>query len=452
MPSTEVKTGRNQKSSAARHLNVAVAVGVLLVLLTYLVVSQQFAFRVPYVVITKAQHSTDKLLPKVSGEKEEGKVVCSSEGHFSESCEINGDVRVNGTSRSVFLVPTSRSERQEWKIRPYPRKEVEAIKKVTVTQLPDRSAAAPHCTATYAAPAVLFALGGLTGNIYHDYADVLVPLFVASRRYDGEVQFLVANLSDRPWWPGKYKTLLRRMSKYDVVDLDADAHVRCFRHLTLGLHMYKEFTILPDQQQSLTMTDFTRFQREAYGLPRHEAANLARDPNAKPRLMLLHRGHYRKFVNEQEVVRAAEAAGFEVEVVELRFEMPIEEQARLLNSFDVLLGMHGAGLTTEVFMPPGGVLIQVVPFGKLEFIARVEYDEPAADMGLKYIDYHIGIDESTLPETLGPDHPAVRDPDSVHRSGWLKVYEFYLQKQDIRVNITRFAPTLAQAMDHLRRH
>jgi hypothetical protein len=377
-------------------------------------------------------------------------VACSA-GRFSESCEISGDIRINGTSRWVSLVPSSWSseERQEWKIRPYSRRNVDAIDKVTITQLPDQSGA-PRCTATYTVPGVLFALGGLTGNIFHDYADVLVPLFVASRRYGGEVQFLVANLGERPSWPGKYRALLRRLSRYDVVDLDEDAHVRCFRNLTVGLHIHKEFTIVPELEEGLTMADFARFQREALDLPRHEAAILAREPETKPRLMLLHRSHYRKFANEEEVVGAAWAAGFEAEVVELRGDMPIEEQARTLNSFDVLLGIHGAGLTAEVFMPPGGVMIQVVPFGKLEYMARIEYDEPAADMGLKYVDYLIGLDESTLPGILGWDHPAVTDPDSIHRQGWLTLYDFYLRKQDIRINVTRFAQTLAQAMDHLR--
>jgi hypothetical protein len=377
-------------------------------------------------------------------------VACSA-GRFSESCEISGDIRINGTSRWVSLVPSSWSseERQEWKIRPYSRRNVDAIDKVTITQLPDQSGA-PRCTATYTVPGVLFALGGLTGNIFHDYADVLVPLFVASRRYGGEVQFLVANLGERPSWPGKYRALLRRLSRYDVVDLDEDAHVRCFRNLTVGLHIHKEFTIVPELEEGLTMADFARFQREALDLPRHEASILAREPETKPRLMLLHRSHYRKFANEEEVVGAAWAAGFEAEVVELRGDMPIEEQARTLNSFDVLLGIHGAGLTAEVFMPPGGVMIQVVPFGKLEYMARIEYDEPAADMGLKYVDYLIGLDESTLPGILGWDHPAVTDPDSIHRQGWLTLYDFYLRKQDIRINVTRFAQTLAQAMDHLR--
>jgi hypothetical protein len=128
----------------------------------------------------------------------------------------------------------------------------------------------------------------------------------------------------------------------------------------------------------------------------------------------------------------------------------VGDQAALVNSFDALLGVHGAGLTNAAFLPPGGVLIQVVPYGKLEFIARVEFSEPATDMGLKYIDYSVAAEESTLLEVLGPDHPVVRDPDSVHRGGWGKIDEYYLRMQDVRINITRFAPTLAQAFDHLR--
>ena len=53
-------------------------------------------------------------------------------------------------------------------------------------------------------------------------------------------------------------------------------------------------------------------------------------------------------------------------------------------------------------------------------------------------------------ETLGPEHPAIKDPDAVHRSGWNNMTEFYLNKQSVRVDVARFAPTLAQAFDHLR--
>jgi len=45
----------------------------------------------------------------------------------------------------------------------------------------------------------------------------------------------------------------------------------------------------------------------------------------------------------------------------------------------------------------------------------------------------------------------IKDPESIHRSGWDKVAEYYLGKQDVRIDVNRFAPTLAQAIDHLRR-
>jgi hypothetical protein len=297
---------------------------------------------------------------------------CSTEGPYSDTCELDGDVRVNGTALSVAVVPPTRTPRSRvWRIMSYARRNVSDAKAVTVTRLPDR-AAAPPCAATHAAPAVLFALGGYTGNYWHDFTDVLVPLFVASRRYGGEVWFLVTRYN--PWWLAKYDTLLRRLSRHAAVDIDADteAPVRCFPHVTVGLEMHREFTIVPDLvlrggRRRITMADFTAFLREAYALPRGAPAR------GRPRLLLVHRGHYRRIVNEAEVARAAEAAGFEAVVLEPRGDVRVDEQARLVNSFDVLLGLHGAGLTNAVFLPAGAVLVEVVPYGKLEPMAQREF-------------------------------------------------------------------------------
>ncbi|TVU22200.1 hypothetical protein EJB05_31882 [Eragrostis curvula] len=506
---SEVKPGRGGlRTWAQRHLNAGFVVGFFLVLFTYFVVSRQFAISAPNAVTTNAPRrvadkqvirapgdtegeekkrgqewqpkAEERLLPHqdtsgaVPAEEspkrddadgkpfaaETGKVVCSTHGPYSDTCDLDGDVRVNGTGRSVTLVPASGqlSERREWKIQPYPRRHMLGMEDVTVTQLGsplDAAAAAPAaCTVTHDAPAVLFALGGLTGNFWHDFSDVLVPLFIASRRFDGEVVFLVSNV--QPWWLGKYEAVVRRLSRYDAVDLDRDTEVRCFRRLTVGLSLHKELSIKPEWapgSRRLTMADFTAFLREAYALPRAAPAlNLAQQPGTrKPRLLIIHRGHYRRFVNVQEVARAAEAAGFEAVVKDPRGDAPVAELARAVNAFDVLLGVHGAGLTNAVFLPAGAVVIQVVPYGNLERMARTDFGEPVADMGLKYLEYSVAKEESTLLEMLGPDHPVIKDPESVHRSGWDKVAEFYLGKQDVRINVTRFAPTLQQAMQHLRR-
>jgi hypothetical protein len=155
---------------------------------------------------------------------------------------------------------SSSEHRREWRIRPHARKSVDSIKKATVTELPG-PAAAPPCTVTYTVPAVLFTIGGHSGrNYWHDFAHVLVPLFVASRRFDGDVQFLVANVV-QPWWLSKYETLLRRLSRYGAVDLDSDEHVRCFPHVTVGIRIDKEFSIAPELSPGdprLSMVDYAR--------------------------------------------------------------------------------------------------------------------------------------------------------------------------------------------------
>ncbi|KAG2596048.1 hypothetical protein PVAP13_5KG128187 [Panicum virgatum] len=440
----EVKPGKSQKGSAQRHLNAGFVAGGLLMLLVYLV-AQHFAVSAPHVVITEAQEVMDNIKAQAG---KNGKVECKMEGR-SDTCEVDGDVRTNGTALSVTLVPATWSERREWMIRPYSRR-FASLRKVAVTQLQD-PAAAPPCAVTHSTPAVLFAIGGYAGNYWHDYADILVPLFVASRRYGGEVTFLISNIRFRPQWLVKYKAFLRGLSRYEHIDMDADEQVRCFPHVTVGLRLDKEFSIVPELVPGapLSMADFTAFLRETYALPRGAAA--ADRKTKKPRLLLIHRGHYRRILNEPEVARAAEAAGFEVAVAELRGEAGEAEQARAVNAFDAVVGLHGAGLTNAVFLPPGGVLVQVVPYGKMEHIARAEFAGPAADMGLRYLDYSVSAEESSLMETLGPEHPAVRDPDSVHRSGWGQVFELYLAKQNVRINVTRFAPMLQEALHHLLR-
>ncbi|KAI4979532.1 hypothetical protein ZWY2020_016285 [Hordeum vulgare] len=468
-------------SCAPVHVNLGFAAGVLFALLVFFIFQQEAAISgldvatrvavaqwITLEQLIRAPGATQLIKAPGEGEtlvasdmqrtadiqliqgSDNGKVVCNTEGlsrDWSETCEVDGDVRTNGTALSVTLVPASRSERREWMISPYARGG-QKLRSVTLTQLQDRSIA-PPCTLTHTMPAVLFGLGGYVGNYWHDYTDILVPLFVASRRYHGEVTFLVSNIQHLPRWLVKYKALLQGLSKYEIVDMDRDAYVRCFPRVTVGLHLDKELTIVPELVPGgrLTMADFTQFVRETYALPRGAPT---READKKPRLLLIHRGDFRRFLNEHEILQAAEAVGFEAPVLsELRVNGSDLEQARLVNTFDVVLGVHGAGLTNAVHLPPGGVLIQVVPYGNMEYLARAEFSQGATDMGLKYLDYSISADESSLMEKLGPEHPAIKDPESIHRSGWENMFELYL-KQNVRINTTRFAPTLLQAFDHLR--
>ncbi|KAJ4765404.1 hypothetical protein LUZ62_075779 [Rhynchospora pubera] len=377
--------------------------------------------------------------------------ICNTHNPLSDTCDTQkGDIRTHGTSSSILIVPkfsTDGNLPQEWRIRPYTRKHMTSIKEVMVKQL-NSPQEAPLCTVDYKHPALVFALGGLIGNYWHDFTDVLVPLFIASRQFDRKVQFLITNI--QPWWLGKYEKIIRALSRYEVIDFDKDNQVRCFSRVLVGLEMHKEFSIDPSRAPNgYSMADFTKFLRSTFNLQRDHPIRLSENPDVKPRLMIIDRTNYRKFNNTQEIARLAERLGFETIIADPKFNLGVDEFAKTVNSFDVLLGAHGAGLTNCVFLPTNAVVIQVVPYGNLEHMAKVDFGDPIVDMKLNYLEYSISAEESTLMDIYGKDHPVIKDPISIHQSGWDKVAEFYLGKQDMRVNVDRFAPTLLKARELL---
>ncbi|PUZ57768.1 hypothetical protein GQ55_5G455700 [Panicum hallii var. hallii] len=386
------------------------------------------------------------------------KPACDIQGPWaSDVCDVDGDVRIRGSAGTILIAPSIESggnpNPQEWQIRPYSRKHQAGIKEVTVRELAS-AADAPACDVRSPVPALVFAMGGLTGNYWHDFSDILIPLYLQAVRFKGEVQLVVENF--QPWYAGKYRTILKRLSRYEIVDMDKDDRVRCFPGAVVGIRMHKEFSIDPARGPlGHSMPEFTRFLRETFSLPRDAPTRLAGadgedNEKVRPRMMIISRRHPRKLVNVDAVVALAERVGFEVVIGDPPFNVDVGEFAREVNNADALVGVHGAGLTNSVFLPTGAVFVQVVPYGKMEHIGEVDFGVPAVDMGLRYIAYSAGVEESTLVDTLGRDHPAVRDPESIHRSGWGKVAEYYLGRQDIRLDLARFEPVLRKAMELLR--
>jgi hypothetical protein len=149
------------------------------------------------------------------------------------------------------------------------------------------------------------------------------------------------------------------------------------------------------------------------------------------------------------MARAAAAAGFEVRMAEPDQHTDMATFARLVNSADVMVGVHGAGLTNMVFLPRGAVLIQVVPFGGLEWLTGVTFKDPAADMEVSYMDYNVKLEESSLIDQYPRNHQVLTDPYAVHKQGWDALKTAYLDKQNIRMDLDRFRATLREAMSRL---
>ncbi|CAL4951225.1 unnamed protein product [Urochloa decumbens] len=393
------------------------------------------------------------------------KPLCDvTSNHRIDWCELDGDVRVLGANSTVTLVaPPGADDRtfreESWRIKPYPRKAdpnaMHNVREVTVRSVSASAGAgaAPACTVRHDVPALVFSDRGYTGNYFHAYTDVVLPLFLTARQYSGEVLLLVADF--QMWWLGKFLPVFKSLSNYELVDLDHDPRVHCFRRVQVGLTSHDDFSINPRAAPTgESMLDFTAFLRAAYGLPRDVAwpasagaANATAGKKTRPRLLVIARGRNRRFVNVEEIARGAKKVGFEVSVSEGGHE--VAPFAELANSCDAVVGVHGAGLTNMVFLPRGAVVIQVVPLGPMEFVASY-FRGPSRDMGLRYLEYRITPEESTLLDKYPRDHPVIADPGSVKAKDWVSFMGVYLFEQDVRLDMKRFRPVLKKALARLR--
>ncbi|PWZ34061.1 hypothetical protein Zm00014a_015333 [Zea mays] len=378
------------------------------------------------------------------------KPVCYETSRRSDTCEAAGDVRVVGSTQTVYVDSLDR----EWKTKPYCRKHdnfaLAHVKEWSLKPLP--SGAAPQCTVNSSATAFVLSTGGFTGNPFHDYTDVLIPAFITAHPLRGEVQFLVS--SYKSWWMNRYIQIFQQMSRHEVVDIDADDEVRCYRSVVVGATFHRELGV--DASKSppgYSTADFRKMLRDAFGLERATATPSGDrwDIRRRPRLLIISRrpSRGRAFMNERAMADMAASLGFDVRIGEPDTSTDTSKFARLVNSCDVMVGVHGAGLTNMVFLPAGAVVVQVVPYGRLEWLARNTFAEPSAGMEVHYLEYVVQLDETTLSEQYPSDHPVLRDPMAIHKQGWNALKTTYLDKQNVRPHLGRLKNTFLQALKML---
>ncbi|KAK7358179.1 hypothetical protein VNO77_00103 [Canavalia gladiata] len=378
--------------------------------------------------------------------------LCISE-RSTEFCETGGDIRVHGKSSTVYIVSPKMAmleDKISWSIKPYARKgDVVALSLVREWSVKavKMSKKVPECTKNHSIPAVIFSTGGYVGNHFHEFSDIVIPLFLTSRQFNGEVQFIITN--NRTWWVSKHTALLKKLSNYEIMAIDRDDEVHCFPKVHVGLKRYhKELSIDP-QKYSYSMKDFRDFLRSSYALKRVEAIKIRDGQGGKPRLMILSRKTSRSFTNIDQIAKMAESLDFDVIIKEA--EQSLWNFADIVNSCDVLLGVHGAGLTNILFLPENAVFIQVVPYGGsvLNWLATSDFGMPSKDMNIKYLEYKISLEESTLIQQYPPDHMLIKDPPSVAKIGWQAYKSVYLDKQHVKLDVDRFRPTLLKALELL---
>ncbi|KAM0895872.1 hypothetical protein ACQ4PT_023534 [Festuca glaucescens] len=405
-----------------------------------------------------------------------GTICCDRTAKRTDVCVMRGDVRTQPRSNSLFLLlPATNSSSaaptrpaDDERIRPYTRKwessvmsTIDELRLRAVPEAPD--AAARRCDVRHDVPAVVFSTGGYTGNVYHEFNDGIIPLYITARRYDRNVVFVMLEYHD--WWITKYGHVVEQLSAHAPVDLANDNRTHCFPEAVVGLRIHDELAIDASRMPgSQGIRDFRQMLDDAYRgrvkvlvEEEEEKAKAAvaeatskrhpQETDDKPRLTIVSRNGSRAIENEAELARAAAEAGFRVDLLQPRPDTELAQMYRVLNGSDVMVGVHGAAMTHFLFMRPGSVFIQVVPLGT-DWAAENYYGQPARRLGLRYIPYKILPSESSLYRRYSSDHPVLTDPVTVNANGWQVTKKVYLDGQNVRLDMPRFRRRLREAYGH----
>lgn len=389
--------------------------------------------------------------PQSSTPQIESKISCDRSHYHYDLCSINGPTVLYPTTSTFYVIGPTSPKLSMQKIKPYPRKwensTMSNIKEVTLMSGPQ----SPQCNIIHNTTAIVFSVGGYTGNFFHDFNEGFLPLFITVRSMSLSNQDVMLVITrSRDWWVSKYTHLLAAFSNYPIINLDNETNTHCFKSVTLGLISHGFMTIDPKLLPNpTTLLDFHYFLNKAYG----KAQNfISRHQMDRPKLVLISRanGTGRTILNQVEITTMAEKMGFNVIVFEPKPETSLSETFRVLNESHVMVGVHGAALTHLLFLRPGSVFIQVVPIGT-DSIADMCYGRPAKEMGLDYLEYKIRIEESSLVEKYNKYDPILQDPMSLEKKGWPILKRVYLKEQNVELNVFSFRKYLKYAYKKAKR-
>lgn len=108
-------------------------------------------------------------------------------------------------------------------------------------------------------------------------------------------------------------------------------------------------------------------------------------PSMVGKIGLVSRRRKRFILNEYELIETAQDMGYECVLLPLE-SMTLHEQLKELRSLDVLVGIHGSALDNSVFLHPGSVMLQLLPY-KVEH--RVSFPQTAHEADVVYMEWQL---------------------------------------------------------------
>lgn len=168
------------------------------------------------------------------------------------------------------------------------------------------------------------------------------------------------------------------------------------------------------------LTSFTRWVLGYYGIDERPSS----DVREKPTITVVQRGTTRKFRDFDRLMEKmhAQHPGYAINVVDLAL-MGKREQIALLQSTDVLVGHHGAGMSYVMFMRPDSAVVEILPpfflsrgfrwvarmRGLVHFIGKAMWKE-------EYLLQHEGV---PIPEGWGPTVQGDGDANEWQTEEWI---------------------------------
>lgn len=352
-------------------------------------------------------------------------------------------LRIDTTSMTVEMLQNQTCPQVKTaKIRPYARQDSDEILKDTtpVQIMHQNSTDLPACQYIHTVPAVLFSSSGFRGNLFHEFNEVIIPLYITSRHFQSNVQFILSDYN--PSFVRRYAQIFSHLSGYQVMNPATNGSVHCFPAgavVGLKFHNFLSINVTSDiNPGDYSMLNFKQFLRESYNLKEIQV------DARKPKLLLISRVKSRSFLNEDEMINMMEELGFDIVIARPNQMSNLSKFSELVSSCSVMVGAHGAGLTNELFLPVGAAVVQVVPLG-LEWPSAVYFGEPARVMGVHYLEYKIQPEESSLIDMYGRDDPVIINPESIFAKSYQAGRAVYITGQNLKINISRFRQTLVEA-------
>ncbi|OEL27638.1 hypothetical protein BAE44_0011343 [Dichanthelium oligosanthes] len=390
-------------------------------------------------------------------------ICCDRSDYHSDVCFMAGDVRTDAASLSLLLFPPAPGGGTavvEERIRPYTRKWdgyiTKTIHEVRLRVARPEEAAGHRCDVRHDAPVHVVTAGGYSHNLFHMFNDGFLPLWLTAQHLRRRV--VLAVLSYSPRWAGSYGEIISGLSGYHVVDLLRDKRTHCFPGAIIGTRYHDYLAVNSTRlRDNKTIVDFHRFLAEVYDEPKDSSSSSSKPespPLGRPRLGIVSRKGRRVIENQAAVARLAASVGFDVEIMETATGAPLSAVYASVSSYDALVGVHGADLTTLLFLRPGrAALAQIAPLG-ITLLSRNLFGVPAARMGLHYEQYDVGARESSLSRRYPADHVVVADPARARREQggkeWELVEHVYLRGQNVSLDLGRFRDTLARMHSRLK--